>query len=514
METLLHNLGIGFGAVLSMDPFTIAGVTMSLPMNLFYAFLGALIGTLIGVLPGLGPVATIAMLLPATYALPPLGGLIMLAGIYYGAQYGGSTTAILVNLPGETSSVVTCIDGYQMARRGRAGVALTTAALGSFFAGCVGTLLLAAFAAPLAEVAFKFGPAEYFSLMVLGMIGAVVLASGSLVKAIAMICLGLLGGIIGTDVNTGVSRYAFGIPELTDGVGFVAVAMGVFGFAEVITNLEQKEHREVFTSKVSSMFPTREDWKRMIAPVIRGTVLGSALGILPGGGAALASFGAYSLEKKVSKNRAEFGKGAIEGVAAPESANNAAAQTSFIPLLTLGIPPNAVMALMVGAMTIHNIQPGPQVMTSNPSLFWGLIVSMWIGNLMLVILNLPLIGMWVKLLTVPYRFLYPSILVFCCIGVYTVSNSTFDVFLTAGFGFLGYMFIKLGCEGAPLLLGFVLGPMMEENFRRALLLSRGQFSVFVTRPLSLGLLLAAAALVVVVALPSIKAKREEAFQEE
>jgi putative tricarboxylic transport membrane protein len=514
METLLHNLGIGFGAVLSMDPFTVAGVTMSLPMNLVYAFLGALIGTLIGVLPGLGPVATIAMLLPATYALPPLGGLIMLAGIYYGAQYGGSTTAILVNLPGETSSVVTCIDGYQMARRGRAGVALTTAALGSFFAGCVGTLLLAAFAAPLAEVAFKFGPAEYFSLMVLGMIGAVVLASGSLVKAIAMICLGLLGGIIGTDVNTGVSRYAFGIPELTDGVGFVAVAMGVFGFAEVITNLEQKEHREVFTSKVSSMFPTKEDWKRMIAPVIRGTILGSALGILPGGGAALASFGAYSLEKKVSKNRAEFGKGAIEGVAAPESANNAAAQTSFIPLLTLGIPPNAVMALMVGAMTIHNIQPGPQVMTSNPSLFWGLIVSMWIGNLMLVILNLPLIGMWVKLLTVPYRFLYPSILVFCCIGVYTVSNSTFDVFLTAGFGFLGYIFLKLGCEGAPLLLGFVLGPMMEENFRRALLLSRGQFSVFVTRPLSLGLLLAAAALVVIVALPSIKAKREEAFQEE
>jgi putative tricarboxylic transport membrane protein len=514
METLFHNLGIGFGAVLSMDPFTIAGVTMSLPMNLFYAFLGAVIGTLIGVLPGLGPVATIAMLLPATYALPPLGGLIMLAGIYYGAQYGGSTTAILVNLPGETSSVVTCIDGYQMARRGRAGVALTTAALGSFFAGCVGTLLLAAFAAPLAEVAFKFGPAEYFSLMVLGMIGAVVLASGSLIKAIAMICLGLLGGIIGTDVNTGVSRYAFGIPELTDGVGFVAVAMGVFGFAEVITNLEQKEHREVFTSKVSSMFPTKEDWKRMIAPVIRGTILGSALGILPGGGAALASFGAYSLEKKVSKNRAEFGKGAIEGVAAPESANNAAAQTSFIPLLTLGIPPNAVMALMVGAMTIHNIQPGPQVMTSNPALFWGLIVSMWIGNLMLVILNLPLIGMWVKLLTVPYRFLYPSILVFCCIGVYTVSNSTFDVFLTAGFGFLGYMFIKLGCEGAPLLLGFVLGPMMEENFRRALLLSRGQFSVFVTRPLSLGLLLAAAALVVIVALPSIKAKREEAFQEE
>ncbi|MDO8299721.1 tripartite tricarboxylate transporter permease [Lacisediminimonas sp.] len=514
METLLANLGTGFGAVLALSPFSIMGITFPMPMNLVYCLIGTVIGTLIGVLPGLGPIATIAMLLPATYALPPLGGLIMLAGIYYGAQYGGSTTAILVNLPGETSSVVTCIDGYQMARRGRAGVALSTAAMGSFFAGCVGTLLLAAFAAPLAEVAFKFGPAEYFSLMVLGLIGAVVLASGSLVKAICMIVLGLLGGLVGTDVNTGVSRYAFNIPELTDGIGFVAVAMGVFGFAEVITNLEQKDKREVFTNKVTNMFPTKEDFKRMIPAVLRGTTLGSALGILPGGGAALAAFGAYSLEKKVSKHPEEFGKGAIEGVAGPESANNAAAQTSFIPLLTLGIPPNAVMALMVGAMTIHNIQPGPQVMTSNPTLFWGLIVSMWLGNLMLIILNLPLIGMWVKLLTVPYRFLYPSILTFCCIGVYTVNNSTFDVFMTAGFGVMGYIFLKLGCEGAPLLLGFVLGPMMEENFRRSLLLSRGDFTVFFTRPLSLGLLLAAALLIVIVALPAIKSKREEAFQEE
>jgi TctA family transporter len=401
-----------------------------------------------------------------------------------------------------------------MARRGRAGVALSTAAIGSFFAGCVGTLLLAAFAVPLAEVAFKFGPAEYFSLMVLGMIGAVVLASGSLVKAIAMIVLGLLGGIIGTDVNTGVARYSFDIPELSDGVSFAAVAMGVFGFAEVMTNLEQKEKREVFTSKITTLFPSKDDFRRMIAPILRGTALGSMLGILPGGGASLASFGAYTIEKKVSKNSAEFGKGAIEGLAGPESANNAAAQTSFIPLLTLGIPPNAVMALMVGAMTIHNIQPGPQVMTSNPTLFWGLIVSMWLGNAMLVILNLPLIGIWIKLLTVPYRYLYPAILVFCCIGVYTVNNSVFDVFMTAGFGVLGYVFIKLGCEGAPLLLGFVLGPMMEENFRRSLLLSRGDFSVFFTRPISLGLLLAAAALVVIVALPAIKSKREDAFQEE
>jgi putative tricarboxylic transport membrane protein len=498
---LINNLALGFSTALTFQ-------------NLMYAFLGCLIGTLIGVLPGLGPIATIAMLLPATYALPPTAALIMLAGIYYGAQYGGSTTSILVNIPGETSSVVTCLDGYQMARRGRAGVALTTAALGSFFAGCVATLILAAFAPPLAELAFKFGAAEYFSLMTLGLIGAVVLASGNLIKAIAMITLGLLLGLVGTDVNSGVARYSFDIPELSDGIGFVVIAMGVFGFAEVLSNVEQKEAREIFTAKVGSLFPSKEDYKRMIGPVLRGTALGSLLGILPGGGAALASFGAYTMEKKISKNSAEFGKGAIEGVAAPESANNAAAQTSFIPLLTLGIPPNAVMALMVGAMTIHNIQPGPQVMTSNPALFWGLIASMWIGNLMLVILNLPLIGMWVKLLTVPYRFLYPAILTFCCIGVFTVNNNTFDVLLTAGFGVLGYVFMKLKCEAAPLLLGVVLGPMMEENFIRALKLSRGDYSTFITRPLSLVLLLMAAALVVIVALPAIKNKREEAFQEE
>jgi TctA family transporter len=514
METLLANLGVGFGAVFAFEPLALFGMTLNIPMNLVYCLAGAAIGTLIGVLPGLGPVTTVAMLLPATYSLSPLGGLIMLAGIYYGAQYGGSTTAILVNLPGETSAVVTCIDGYQMARRGRAGVALTTAALGSLFAGCVATLLLAAFAAPLAEVAFEFGAAEYFSLMVMGLIGAVVLASGSLVKAIGMICIGLLGGIVGTDVNSGVARYSFDIPELTDGITFVAVAMGVFGFAEVISNVEKKDAREVFTNKITSMFPTKEDFKRMIAPVLRGTALGSALGVLPGGGVALAAFGAYSMEKKMHKDSSEFGHGAIEGVAAPESANNAAAQTSFIPLLTLGIPSNAMMALMVGAMTVHNIQPGPQVMTGNPTLFWGLIVSMWIGNVMLVVLNLPLIGIWVKLLKVPYRFLFPAILSFCCIGLYTVNNNTFDVLLAAGFGVLGYLFHKFGCEGAPLLLGFVLGPMMEENFRRSLLLSQGDFSVFVTRPISAGLLLVTAILIIIVALPSIKAKREEAFQEE
>ncbi|QOT77216.1 tripartite tricarboxylate transporter permease [Cupriavidus basilensis] len=498
---LFEHLALGFSTALTLQ-------------NVGYCFLGCVLGTLIGVLPGIGPLATIAMLLPVTYTLPPVAALIMLAGIYYGAQYGGSTTAILVNLPGESSSVVTTIDGYQMARRGRAGVALATAGLGSFFAGCVATLILAAFATPLSELAFKFGPAEYFSLMCLGLIGAVVLASGSLPKAVAMIVLGLLLGLVGTDVNSGAARFSFDVPELTDGVDFVALAMGMFGFAEIIANLEQKENRETFTDHVTNLWPSKTDFKRMAPAVLRGTALGSILGILPGGGAALASFAAYSLEKKTSKYSHEFGKGAIEGVAGPESANNAAAQTSFIPLLTLGIPPNAVMALMVGAMTIHNIQPGPQVMTSNPALFWGLIASMWIGNLMLIILNLPLIGIWVKLLQVPYRYLYPAILVFCCIGVFSVNNQTFDVFTAAGFGVIGYLFIKLKCEPAPLLLGFVLGPMMEENFRRALLLSRGTFTVFLTRPLSLGLLIAAGLLVCIVALPSIKAKREEAFQEE
>jgi TctA family transporter len=498
---LIDNLALGFSTAFTYQ-------------NLLYCLIGCILGTLIGVLPGLGPIATIAMLLPATYALPPIAALIMLAGIYYGAQYGGSTTAILVNIPGESSSVVTAIDGYQMARRGRAGVALFTAGFGSFFAGCVATLVLAAFAVPLSELAFKFGPAEYFSLMVLGLIGAVVLASGSLIKAIAMIVLGLLLGLVGTDVNSGTARYSFDIPQMTDGIGFVAVAMGMFGFAEIINNLAQKENRETFLDKVTNLWPSKTDFKRMMPSILRGTAIGSVLGVLPGGGAPLAAFSAYSLEKKTSKHSAEFGKGAIEGVAGPESANNAASQTSFIPLLTLGIPPNAVMALMVGAMTIHNIQPGPQVMSSNPALFWGLIASMWIGNLMLIILNLPLIGVWVKLLTIPYKHLYPAILVFCCIGVYTVNNTTFDIYLTAAFGLIGYLFTKLRCEAAPLLLGFVLGPMMEEYFRRAMLLARGDYTVFFTRPLSLGLLIAAALLVIVVMLPAVKKTREEAFVEE
>lgn len=498
---LLDNLALGFSVAFTFQ-------------NLLYAFGGALLGTLIGVLPGLGPVATIAMLLPSIYSLDATPALIMLAGIYYGAQYGGSTTAILINVPGESSSVVTAIDGYQMARQGRAGAALAAAGLGSFFAGSVATMIVAAFAPPLTELAFKFGPAEYFSLMVLGLIGAVVLASGSLVKAIAMILLGLLMGQINTDVISGTPRYSFDIPELTDGIGFVAIAMGVFGFGEIIANLGRPaEHREVFTKDVKGLWPTKQDFHDAWPAVIRGTALGSMLGVLPGGGALLAAFAAYTVEKKVAKDPSRFGRGDIRGVAGPESANNAGAQTSFIPMLTLGIPPNAVMALMVGAMTIKGIQPGPQVMASDPQLFWGLIASMWVGNLMLVILNLPLIGIWIKLLTVPYRFLFPAIMAFCAIGLYTLNNNNFDVFMAAGFGIVGYLFYKLNCEPAPLLLGFILGPMMEENLRRALLLSRGDWSTFVTRPLSAGLLLAAVLMVVVVMLPSIKSKREEAFQD-
>src|ERR1700687_5217639 len=475
---LLSNLMLGFGVALHWT-------------NILYCFIGCLLGTLIGVLPGIGPVATIAMLLPATFVLPPVSALIMLAGIYYGAQYGGSTTAILVNLPGEVSSVVTCLDGYQMARKGQAGKALGIAALGSFFAGSIATVLIAGFAPPLAELALKFGPADYFSLMVLGLIAAVVLAHGSLIKAIAMIVLGLLMGLIGTDVNSGVARYSFGLPELIDGVGIGTGAMGMFGFSEIIRNLEQGEEREVFTKSVTGLWPNWTDIKQAFPAVVRGTALGSMLGILPGGGAVLGAFSAYTLEKKLAKDPSRFGKGAIEGVAAPESANNAAAQTSFIPLLTLGIPSNPVMALMIGAMIIHGIQPGPQIMTSKPDLFWGMIASMWVGNLMLVILNLPLIRMWVN----------------------SISSAWMDVLLAALFGFIGYVFIKLECEPAPLLLGFVLGPMMEENLRRALLLSRGDPAVFFTRPISLTLLIIAGLLLLIMAAPSIAKKREEAFQE-
>lgn len=481
--------------------------------NLGYCLLGVFLGTAIGVLPGLGPVATIAMLLPLTFGLPPETALIMLAGIYYGAQYGGSTTAILVNLPGEPSSVVTALDGYQMARQGQAGRALSTAAIGSFIAGTISTLLIALFAPALAVVALQFGPAEYFALMVLGLIASIVMASGSLLQAFGMILTGLLLGMVGTDVNSAVPRFTFDVPMLSDGINFVVLAMGIFGLGEIVANLEAEGERTLLTRKVTGLMPTREDWRRIIGPIVRGTALGSVLGILPGGGAALASFGSYSLEKRLSKEPERFGKGAIEGVAGPESANNAGAQTSFIPMLTLGLPSNSVMALMIGAMLIQGIQPGPSVMTEQPTLFWGLIASMWIGNLMLLVLNLPLIGLWVRMIAIPYHFLFPTIIALCAIGVFSVNNSLFDVYAMALFGAVGYLFRKLEVEPAPMLLAFILGPMMEEFLRRTLLFSKGDPSIFFTRPLSASLLLIAAIMLLLVVLPSVRKKREEAFQE-
>jgi TctA family transporter len=498
---LIDNLGLGFQTALTLN-------------NLLYCFIGVLLGTLIGVLPGIGPTATIAMLLPVTFALSPVTSLIMLAGIYYGAQYGGSTTAILINLPGESSSAVTAIDGYQMARQGRAGPALAAAALGSFFAGSVATLVLATLAPALADIALEFGPPEYFSLMVLGLVSSVALAHGSVVKALGMIVLGLMLGLVGTDIYTGTPRFTMGFPELYDGLNFVAVAVGVFGVAEILRNLETERDREVAVKRVTNILPSWSDLKAMAAPILRGTVLGSALGILPGGGAILSSFAAYTVEKKLSKTPERFGKGAIEGVAGPESANNAGAQTSFVPMLTLGIPANPVMALMIGALIIQGITPGPNVATDEPALFWGVIVSMWIGNLMLVLLNLPLIGVWVRLLKIPYYVLFPAILAFSAIGVYSINSNAFDLFAVAAFGILGYVLVKLDCEPAPLLLGFVLGPMLEEHLRRAMIISRGDPSIFLIRPLSGILLLLAAAILVIVFMPAIAKKREQVFQED
>jgi len=498
---LFGNLATGLSTALSLT-------------NIAYCFMGVFLGTAIGVLPGLGVPATVAMLLPATFALPPISALIMLAGIFYGAQYGGSTTSILVNLPGETSSVITCIDGYQMARKGKAGRALATSAIASFFAGTVCTLLILMFAPPLGAMALKFGPAEYFSLMVLGLVASIVLASGSVLHAMGMVVVGLLLGLVGTDVNSGAQRYSMGIAELTDGINFVVIAMGMFGLGEIAINLEHAGTREPMVKKVTGLWPTREDWRRIRGPIVRGTLLGALLGLLPGGGAALASFGAYALEKKVSPNRAEFGHGAIEGVAAPEAANNAGAQMSFVPMLTLGLPTNVVMALMIGAMVMQGIQPGPGVMTQQPELFWGIVVSMWVGNVMLLVLNLPLIGLWVKMLSVPYRYLYPMILVFCAIGVFSLSNTTFDVHLMVLFGVVGYVMKKIGCEPAPMLLGFILGPMMEEFLRRALLLSMGDPTTLITSPLSAAMLILAAVLMVLVLLPGLGRTRQEAFKED
>jgi TctA family transporter len=498
METLIVNLAHGFGVALSFQ-------------NLMFALIGCLIGTAIGVLPGIGPVATISLLLPITFGQPATTAIIMLAGIYYGAQYGGSTTAILLNLPGEVSAVVTTLEGYKMARNGRAGAALAIAAIGSFFAGSVATILVAASGPLLTSVALSFGPADYFSLMLLGLIISAVLAQGSVLKSISMVVLGVGLGLVGTDVQTGQQRFTFGIPELSDGIGFVALAMGMFGIAEIILNLERPEARSVLKTKVDSLWLTKEEWKRATPAVLRGTLTGSMLGILPGGGAALSSFASYMMERKVSKGRHLFGTGAIEGVAGPEAANNAASQTSFIPLLTLGIPSNAVMALMVGALIIQGIQPGPRMVEAQPDLFWGLIASMWVGNLMLLVINLPMIGMWVKLLQVPYKYLFPSILVFCCIGSYSINNNVFDVYMTVLFAVLGYMFSKLRMEPAPMLIGFVLGPMMEEHLRRAMLLSRGDPMVFVQRPISATLLAIGAIALGAMLLPNLRKGKDAAM---
>jgi TctA family transporter len=497
---LITNLGIGFDTAFTLT-------------NLMYCLLGVFLGTAIGVLPGLGPTATIAMLLPVTFGLDPVAALIMLSGIYYGSQYGGSTTAILVNLPGEAASVVTSLDGYQMARNGQAGKALAAAAIGSFVAGSVATVLIALFAPPLAEIALKFGPAEYFSLMVLGLVVAVVLAHGSLLHAIGMVILGLLFGLIGTDVNSGMERFTFDMPELADGVSFVVVAMGMFGLGEIIANIEHESTRSVMVKKIEGLMPTKDDLKRIAAPILRGTALGASLGILPGSGNILGAFASYSIEKKISKHKEQFGKGAIEGVAGPESANNAGAQTSFIPMLTLGIPSNPVMALMIGAMILQGIQPGPSVITEQPQLFWGIIASMWIGNFFLIVLNLPMIGLWVRMIMVPYPLLFPAILSFCCIGVFSLNNATFDIYLIAISGVLGYIFAKLKCEPAPLLLGFILGPLMEEYMRRALVLSRGDAMTFLNRPISATMLAISAVAIIVVLAPAVRKQRDIALQE-
>ncbi|HEX2480855.1 MAG TPA: tripartite tricarboxylate transporter permease [Methylomirabilota bacterium] len=491
---LFDHLIFGFGVAFSLE-------------NLLYCLVGVLVGTLIGVLPGIGPLATIAMLLPLTFNVPPVAALIMLAGIYYGAQYGGSTTAILVNLPGETSAVVTCLDGYQMARQGRAGSALAIAAIGSFFAGTVCTLLIALFGPPLADLALRFNSADYFSLMLMGLVAAAVLARGDTSTSLAMVVMGLLLGIVGTDVNSGVRRFTLGLTELIDGIGFVVLAVGVFAVGEIVSNLGEPGEREVFASRVTDLFPTRADLARSFGPIVRGTGIGAFFGVLPGTGPAIASFASYMVEKRLARDPSRFGRGAIEGVAGPESANNADAQCKFIPMLTLGLPASGVMALMLGALTIHGVAPGPQVMTQRPELFWGLVASMWIGNLMLLLLNLPLVGLWTSLLRVPYRLLFPAIMVFSVLGVYSVNNSSFDVYLAALFGVLGFVWIRLGCSPAPILLGFVLGLMLEENLRRALVVSRGDPSVFVTRPISLVFVVATVLILVAAAAPAVRRRR-------
>ncbi|HEX2964192.1 MAG TPA: tripartite tricarboxylate transporter permease [Syntrophorhabdaceae bacterium] len=501
---ILHNLFLGFQVAL-------------IPMNLLFCLVGVIIGTLVGVLPGIGPVGAMALLLPATFAVPLSSSLIMLAGIYYGAMYGGSTTSILVNIPGEAASVITCIDGYQMARQGRAGPALGISAIGSFIGGTISIIGLMIVAVPLAKAALKFGPPEYFALMCAGLIFLTYLTQGSIVKSLMMALVGILLGSVGLDMVLGVPRFTFDVNELTDGVGIIPVVMGLFGVAEVFTNLESIVLRDVLQTEIKNIWPSMKDYARTKWTIIRGSIIGFLLGILPGGGAILASFLSYAIEKKTSRNPESFGKGAIEGVAGPETANNAAAGGSLIPLLTLGIPPNVVMAMLFSAMIIHGVQPGPLLMKSSPDVFWGLVASMYIGNALLVLLNLPLIGVWVKLLKIPYRILLPLILLFCLIGAYSLNNSTFEVMVMIFFGGVGYLMRKFHYESAPLVLAFVMGPILEQNLRQSLLMSHGSFTIFVDRPISAVTLAIAFLLLLSNVLPFAKKKRgkvEEILKEE
>jgi putative tricarboxylic transport membrane protein len=498
MMAMFEHLGLGLSVAFTLQ-------------NIFFCFIGCLIGTLVGVLPGVGPVATISILLPVTLSLDPTGALIMLAGIYYGAQYGGSTTAILVNIPGEATAVVTAIDGHEMAKKGQAGLALGLAAIGSFIAGTFATIVIAALAIPMTKLGLLFGPAEYFSLMIMGLVLAVVLAHGSLVKALAMIVAGVLLSCVGADMETGRERMTFGLEMLTDGIEFVVLAMGVFGFGEIFKNLADPEKRDVMRGTIGRLLPTLTELRQNLGAILRGTGLGSILGVLPGNGAILAPFASYALEKRISDRPQDYGKGVPQAVSGPESANNAGAQTSFIPLLTLGLPPNAVMALMVGAMMIQGIVPGPQVIQNNPDLFWGLVASMWIGNLMLVIINLPLIGVWVKLLKVPYRLLFPAIVAFCCIGLFSISNDAGQVIMAGILGLLGFALYKLQFEAAPLALGFVLGRLLEEKLRQALIISDGSMTTFLTSPLSAVLLLIGLVALTIAVLPSMRKSRDEIF---
>lgn len=496
----LPHLAMGFSEILSIE-------------NLGYSLLGVTVGTLIGVLPGIGPLTAMATLLPLTFVMPPMGAVVLLSGIYYGAQYGGSITAILINMPGESSSAVTTLDGYQMARRGEAGPALAAAAMGSFFAGTIATIVIAAFAVPLARMASSFGSAEYFALMLLGLVSSIVLSNASILKALGTIVLGLLLGLVGTDMYTGSMRMTLGYIELADGISLLALSVGIFGVAEILSSLHSNGQSNASVAKINRTMPNLSQLKRIFAPAVRGTVIGSILGILPGGGALISSFAAYAVEKKVSSHRDEFGKGAIEGVVAPESANNAGAQTSFIPMLSMGIPSNPIMALMIGALMIQGITAGPGFISEQPVLFWGLIASMWVGNVFLLILNLPLVRIWVSLLKIPYRLLFPAIIIFATIGIYSESTSTFHLVELIIFGVGGYFLRRIGCEPTPLILGFILGPMMEEHLRRAMIFGRGDPLFLVASPIALVLIVLSVAILILAALPSIRSKREKIVEE-